>query len=79
MSKSWKMEVCVQGKWSSNAVAFKTEQEAIEAGRELLNRWFVPTDHRAVQSDQEPNYIFDFESYRPRPIPVSSEQFEKKE
>lgn len=46
---SWKTEVLVEGKWASNALRFATEQEALDAGVELLSRWFVPTDHRAVE------------------------------
>jgi hypothetical protein len=59
--KSWKPEVLVSGKWAGNALRFATKEEAEESGNELLSRWFVPVDSRAVQSEDEVNYKFDFE------------------
>jgi hypothetical protein len=56
--RSWKMEVEVDGSWSTNACRYATEQEAKDAGVELLGRWFVPTDSRAVPSDDPVNYEF---------------------
>jgi hypothetical protein len=53
---SWKPEVFVDGEWGGNAMAFATKEEAEEWARDLLNRWFVPTDSRAVESDEEVNY-----------------------
>jgi len=64
-AKNWKMEVLVDGKWASNACVYATEKEAIEAGHELLGRWFVPVDSRAVESTDPVNYKFNFETYRP--------------
>ena len=58
---SYKMEVKTSG-WDSNACAYATKEEAEAAGRELLSRWFVPTDSRAVASEEEVNYKFNFES-----------------
>ena len=54
------MEVCVEGKWASNACVYATKEEAEAAGRELLSRWFVPTDSRAVEytGEDEVNYTF---------------------
>ena len=54
--------------WSSNACVYATEKEALEAGRELMGRWFVPTDHRAVESTDTVNYKFNFETYRSESI-----------
>ena len=45
----YKMEVKVLGKWSTNACVYETMEEAEKAGRELLMRWFVPTDSRGVE------------------------------
>ena len=65
---SWKTEVCVDGEWATNALRFATQDEAEKAGRELLSRWWVPTDSRAAVSSDPVNYRFDNESYRPVPI-----------
>jgi hypothetical protein len=62
--KTYKMEVLVDGKWASNACVYATEEEAKSAGHELLGRWFVPTDSRAIESNDPVNYIFDQETYR---------------
>jgi hypothetical protein len=55
---SWKSEVYT-GSWSSNSLRFATESEADNSGRELLTRWFVPTDSRAVESDDPVNCRFE--------------------
>ena len=62
---SYKVEVLVDGSWSTNGVRFATEAEAVEAGQELLSRWFVPIDSRAAVSEDPVNYKFDFEAWRP--------------
>lgn len=64
---SWKMEVEVSGKWASNACVYATKEEAEAAGVELLSRWFVPTNSRAVPNTtgKPVNYRFDFEANRP--------------
>lgn len=61
---SYKMEVYTTD-WNSNACAYATKEEAEAAGRELLMRWWVPTDSRAVESNEPVNYKFDFEANRP--------------
>ena len=61
---SFKSEVLVSGKWENNACRYATEDEAIDAGRELLSRWYVPTDSRAVPSEDEVNY--EFKDHRPQ-------------
>lgn len=53
---SWKCEVHAEGEWVSNGLRFATEQEALNYGTDLLSRWFLPDDHRAVQSEDQPNY-----------------------
>jgi hypothetical protein len=55
---SWKTEVKVGDEWVSNLLRFATEAEAEESGKELLSRWYVPTDSRAVESDDPVNYKF---------------------
>jgi len=53
---SYAPEVFLEGKWSGNALRFATELEADAYGRDLLMRWFVPTDSRAVPSTDPVNY-----------------------
>lgn len=67
-NKSWKTEVEVSGTWGTNGVRFATKEEAEAAGNELLGRWFVPTASRAAESEDEVNYRFNFDSYRPERI-----------
>ena len=64
---SYKMEVYTTD-WNSNACAYATREEAEAAGVELLSRWFVPSDSRAVESDEKVNYRFNFDLYRSEPI-----------
>jgi hypothetical protein len=61
---SYKTEVCVDGGWSTNALRFATAEEADAYGKELLSRWWVPSDHRAAPSDDPVNYRFDFTANR---------------
>lgn len=65
---NWKMEVFVDGSWSSNSCVYATKAEAVAAGVELLSRWFVPSNSRAVESSDPVNYRFNFETYRPESI-----------
>jgi hypothetical protein len=53
---SWKPEVLVDGAWSGNGMAFETKEEAERWGLDLLARWIVPRDSRAVESDEPVNY-----------------------
>lgn len=57
---SWKIEVRVGGTWSGNALRFATKSEAEASANELLSRWFVPDEARAVESEDPVNYYFDF-------------------
>lgn len=61
-NKSYKPEVLVEGKWSSNALRFATKEEAEASVRELMSRWWVPDDGRATESSDPVNYKFDFAS-----------------
>ena len=56
--KSWKPEVQTVNdeKFYQNNLAFATEAEALYSARDLMNRWLLVTDCRAVESDQEVNY-----------------------
>jgi hypothetical protein len=53
---SYKPEVFVSGQWGQNGLAFETEAEALASARDLMNRWFLVTDCRAVESDEQVNY-----------------------
>ena len=53
---SWKPEVFVEGKWSQNGLVFETEKEAADNARDLMGRWIMVCDSRAVLSDETPNY-----------------------
>jgi hypothetical protein len=55
---NWKPEVLVDGKWCANALVFATQEEAEQNARDLLMRWFVPTDSRAVESTDPVNYSY---------------------
>jgi len=57
---SWKTEVFAENEWVSNRLRYATEQEAIAAGHELLSRWYVPSDSRAVEIPTDTvNYKFE--------------------
>lgn len=56
MARSWKPEVFADNEWCGNAMRFATKEEADLWGADLLMRWFVPTDHRSVESDDPVNY-----------------------
>lgn len=53
---SYKPEVLVQGTWGQNSRVFATKEEAEMSARDLMNRWMLVEDCRAVESDQPVNY-----------------------
>jgi hypothetical protein len=53
---SWKPEVFVQGKWSRNGLVFATKEEAERSARDLMNRWMLVEDCRAVEVEDIVNY-----------------------
>ena len=55
MSRGYKAEVLVDGKWHQNAVCWPDEASAAAAARDLWSRWTLTTDHRAVEVDAAPN------------------------
>lgn len=57
---SWKPQVFLpnENKWCGNALVFETKEEAENNARDLLMRWFVPTDSRAIESDEPVNYRY---------------------
>ena len=58
---SFKPEFKCQGEWCGNAQRFATEAEAKASAFDRLMRWTVPSDTRAVPSDDPVNYKWDRE------------------
>ena len=57
---AYKYGMIVEGKTSFNAVVLATHDEADDAARELMSRWFAPiTGWKVVESDDAVNYTFD--------------------
>lgn len=46
---SWKPEVCVEGNWARNGLVFATEKEARDSAYDLMLRWTLVEDYRAVE------------------------------
>jgi hypothetical protein len=55
----WKPEFLVSGTWSKNALVFATKEEAEANARDLFMRWTMPSEWRAVEVDEAPNYAWD--------------------
>ena len=55
---SYKPEFQIQGKWYDNAVRFTTYEEALDNARDKFQHWTMPTDYRAVESEDPPNYRY---------------------
>jgi hypothetical protein len=53
---AWKPEVFVQGAWSRNGLVFATKQEAEDNAKNLMWRWLLVEDTRAVEVDEPVNY-----------------------
>ena len=66
---SWKPEVQADhtGTWAGNALAFGTEQEALDWARDLAGRWYAVRHYRAVISDEPVNRVRDPDG-RTRPL-----------
>ena len=46
-------------KFYDNNLAFATREEAERSARDLMNRWMLAVECRAVESDQPANYRLD--------------------
>jgi hypothetical protein len=55
---SYKPEVQVSGNWEHNSLFFATKEEAELAARDLMWRWRLVTDWRAVESDEPVNCAY---------------------
>lgn len=62
---SWKPEVKTGNdqRWYGNALAFASKEEAEASARDLMNRWMLVVDCRAVESDEPVNYRIDLETH----------------
>ena len=49
-----------------NAMVFATYDEADRAARELLSRWYMPSNYVVVETDEDPNYVFPAGTERPQ-------------
>ena len=58
-------------KYYGNACAFATEDEALRAGAELMSRWMLVRNYRAVESTEPVNYEFPEDAPRPRSLRLS--------
>jgi hypothetical protein len=53
---TWKPEVKVSGEWARNGLVFETEQEAKDNANNLMMRWIMVEDCRAIETDEPANY-----------------------
>ena len=49
-------------KWYGNSLAFATREEAEYSARDLMGRWMLVVECRAVESDEEVNYHLDLDT-----------------
>ena len=55
---NWKPEVKVSGKWERNGLVFATRAEAESNAKDLMWRWMLVEDSRAVESGEPVNYTY---------------------
>ena len=62
---SWKPEVRTGNdeKWYDNSLRFATREEAEISAKDLMARWLLVVDCRAVESDDPVNYRINLETY----------------
>lgn len=53
---SFKPQVKVHGKWTTNGLVFTTKEEAAFAADELMSCWWLVEECRIIESDEAPNY-----------------------
>jgi hypothetical protein len=46
----------VFGQWTRNGLRFATHDEALRSARDLMMRWFTPTDARATRATEPVSY-----------------------
>ena len=55
---SYKPEVQVRGNWERSSLVFATKEEAKLAAKDLMRRWRLVTDWRAVESNEPVNCAY---------------------
>jgi len=75
---TWKPQVFVDGKWSSNGLVFATVDEARDAARDLMGRWTLVRDWRAIESNDPVNYRWEGRAVRiEEPEPTDDEIYNR--
>jgi hypothetical protein len=72
---SWKAEVIADnsGKWSTNALRFATEAEAIGCAKDLYARWTMVREYRATEREDPVNTKWDLTRPEREPLPRAPE------
>jgi hypothetical protein len=55
---SYRPEVEVSGKWSSNDLLFADRQEALDYAEDLAFRWWSVSNVRAVEDDRPATHVW---------------------
>jgi hypothetical protein len=58
---SYRPMFLVGREWAGNALRFATYAEAEASARELMGRWYMPSDYRVDEVSEDVNYAFDAE------------------
>jgi len=58
---SYRPMFLVGREWAGNALRFATCAEAEASARELMSRWFMPSDYRVDEVSDDVTYAFDAE------------------
>ena len=53
MTRSWKYEVEVDGKWYPSGPTYASQEDAQAAGQAKFDAWYACTDVRVVEITQE--------------------------
>lgn len=55
---SFKPQVEVANRWESNQIVFATKEEAVQYAGDLMDRWLLVTNYRAIESTEPVNYSY---------------------
>ena len=55
----WRPQVEVNGQWAGNSLCFRTKEEADQSAIDLMHRWLICTDSRAIQTGDEPTHSYE--------------------
>ena len=70
----WKPQVEVNGQWAGNSLVFATKEEADNSAYDLMQRWLLCTDSRAIETDAEPTHSYDGRELKPLPHTEAEQQ-----